>query len=178
MDKTERAETYLGNVGESVELAARVSRARQNDSCLEVSIGRGDRAKGRILTQSASGQSVGIAKTRDWLLRDGDVLATDRDRLVLVSLAAQQLMVLRFEEGVRNQAIALVHLGHTLGNQHWPITVQGEALYVELVAEAALVESTIRKVAKRLSIEGLQIDYEMKSPGEFVEFLSLHSHAH
>ena len=173
---TELAEDYLGNVSESADVARRVMQAQRENRCLEVLIGRGDRAKGRILTQTSSGQSVGIVKARSWLLREGDVLSTPRNNLVLVSLKQQQVMALRFEQGVSNQAIALMHLGHTLGNQHWPVSVKGETMYVELVAEATQMESTLRKMVDTLAIQGLQISFEMKSPDESVDFSVGHAH--
>ena len=167
---TELAETYLGNVSEKADLAMRIEQAKEEARCLDVSIGLGDRTKGRILTHTATGQAVGIVKTRDWLLRDGDVFISKNNYLVVVSIQSQQVMTLQFEAGVSNGAIALVHLGHVLGNQHWPIVVKGNVLYVALVADAAVMESTLRKMVKTLSIAGLQIGYETKSADESVDF--------
>ena len=173
---TELADAYLGNVSESADVARRVMQAQRADRCLEVEIGQGDRAKGRILTQTAEGCAVGIVKGRDWLLRDGDVLSTASDKFVLVSLAAQRVMALRVEEGVENRAIALMHLGHTLGNQHWPVTAKGETLYVELVAEAAQMENTLQKVADTLGVKGLRISLETLSSDRAIDFSKGHSH--
>ncbi|MGB3670325.1 MAG: hypothetical protein WA984_09460 [Phormidesmis sp.] len=176
---TELAETYLGNVSEKADLAIRIAQAKEETRCLDVSIGLGDRTKGRILTHTATGQAVGIVKTRDWLLRDGDVFLSKNNYLVIISIQQQQVMTLQFEAGVGNRAIALVHLGHVLGNQHWPIVVKGDVLYVALVTEAAVMESTLRKMVKALAIEGLQIGYETKSADESVDFsggVDVHHH--
>jgi urease accessory protein len=178
---TELAQDYLGNVSESADIARRVMQAqREEDGCLEVWIGLGDRAKGRILTQTSNGQSVGIVKARHWLLRQGDVFSTAHNHLVLVHLQPQAVMALRFEAGVSNGAISLVHLGHALGNQHWPVNVQGDTLYVELVTEAAQMESTLRTIANSLAIEGLQISFETQSPEEATDFSVVpgNGHAH
>ncbi len=178
---TELAEDYLGNVSESADIARRVMQAqREENGCLEVWIGLGDRAKGRILTQTESGQSVGIVKARHWLLRQGDVFSTAHNHLVLVHLQPQTVMALRFDARVSNPAISLVHLGHALGNQHWPVSAQGETLYVELVTDAAQMESTLRKIANSLAIEGLQINFETKSPDDAMNFSAVpgDGHAH
>ncbi len=173
---SELAENYLGNVGDNEALAAQVAKAQQEGCCFDVVISRSDRRKGRILTRLSSGQMVGIVKGRDWLLRDGDVLATENNNLVLIGLREQKLMALRFDPQVPNNAIALVHLGHVLGNHHWPITVQGDALYVELVAEAALMQSTVNEMAQTLQIDGLQVGFESRSPEEALEFSPDHVH--
>lgn len=176
MAPAELAETYLGNVNEQADLAARVAQAKEQNCCWEVVVGQSDRPKGRILTRTAAGQSVGIIKGRDWLLRDGDVLTTKENYLVLVSIQQQQVMALRFEEGVSNQAIALVHLGHVLGNRHWPMTAHGNTLYVELAADPTLMNSTVREMAQTIGIEGLQVSFEKRSPDTALDFSHAHHH--
>lgn len=172
------AETYLGNIGEDEALARRLAQARAERRCWEVLIRRSDRIKGRLLTHTASGQPVGIVKGRDWLLREGDLLETDQNHLVLVHIQRQQVIALKFADGMSNQAISLIHLGHVLGNRHWPITIKGETLFVELVAEAELIESTIREIAHTLGIEGLQISLEGRSPEAALDFSNAHHHHH
>ncbi|KPQ35379.1 MAG: urease accessory protein UreE [Phormidesmis priestleyi Ana] len=181
---TELAEDYLGNVSESADVARRVVAAQRENRCLEVLISKGDRAKGRILTRAKSGQLVGIVKSRSWLLKDGDVLSTAQNNLVLVSLQEQQVMALRFatEEstaamaGRKDYAIALMHLGHTLGNQHWPVSVKGETMYVEIVTDFAQMQSTLSKMVETLGIKGLHISIETKSADSSVEFTTDHAH--
>ncbi|MGB3296576.1 MAG: hypothetical protein WBB01_26620 [Phormidesmis sp.] len=177
-DAAALAETYLGNVSEDEDLARRLAQAKERGCCLEVLIERGDRIKGRLLTHTVSGQPVGIVKGRDWLLRDGDVLETTQNYLVLVSIQQQQVMTLRFADDTSNQAISLIHLGHVLGNRHWPITIKGETLFVELVAGTELMTSTIREMAHRLGITGLQINLEGRSAEAALDFSDAHHHHH
>ena len=169
------AETYLGNVSEHDELARRVSKAQADELCLTVVIKRSDRAKGRILTTTPSGQKIGIIKGRDWLLRDRDVLAA-KNYLVLVSIQTQTVIALKFSG--RNDSAALVQLGHVLGNRHWPVTLKEQTLYIELAAEAALIESTLKETAARLNIQGLQIERVNKSVQDALDFHFEHNHHH
>lgn len=171
------AQTYLGNAREDEGLAVKVAQAQRTEQCLEVEIGRSDRTKGRILTRTASGQPVGIMKDRDWQLREGDVLETVQGHFVMVHVEAQPLMALRFSPDAHNHATALVQLGHTLGNQHWPTTVRGDAVYVEMVATRAQMEKVVNEMAIALKIEGLQITFEAKPADEAVEFQKHHVHA-
>lgn len=172
------AETYLGNVGESDELAEHVTESRKDGLCLEVTIERSDRAKGRILAQTASGQKVGIVKGRDWLLRDGDVLAVEGNHLVLVSIQSQTVIALTFAESEHNDPVAIIRLGHVLGNRHWPVVIQAQTLYIELVAEAALIESTLKETADRLNIQGLQIEQVNRSAQDALDFHPDSAHHH
>ena len=152
------AETYLGNVGERDALALKVARSQKENLCLEVTIERSDRAKGRILAQTTAGQKIGIVKGRDWLLRAGDVFALKGNRLLLVGIQSQTVIALTFAEDTQNDSAALIQLGHVVGNRHWPVTIKEKTLYIELVAEAALMESIIRENATRLNIRGLKIE--------------------
>lgn len=80
-------------------------------------------------------------------------------------------MVLSFSEPVENHAIELVHLGHVLGNHHWPIIIKKNRIYVQLIVDSGIIEATIAK----FQIPGLKIDYELRSPQEHFQF-SQHSH--
>ncbi len=167
----EIAETYLGNLTKDTNLSQRVKSARTLDNYLEIYLTQTDSGKGRIQAQSTSGIIVGIIKNRDWSLCEGDVFITKSGKLLLIHLQEQRLMVLSFTEPVENHAIELVHLGHVLGNHHWPIIIKKNKIYIQLIIDAAIIEATIAK----FQIPGLKIDYELRSPQENFDF-SHHSH--
>lgn len=168
---TELAQRYLGNYLQESELAQQVEDHRRDRTCLEVYLSPADSLKGRIHAQSTSGESVGIIRGRERPLVDGDVFSTERDRLVVVHLEDQKVIVLSFAGEASGHELNLIHLGHTLGNHHWPILVQSDRIYVQLAADATLIEATIRSFA----IPGLLIHYESRSPGQQI-FFTAHTH--
>ncbi|MEL7142100.1 MAG: urease accessory protein UreE [Cyanobacteria bacterium J06573_11] len=178
------ADTYLGNVNEQATLAEKME--AEKASVLQVRIDRCDRIKGRIFATALCGRSIGIIKDRNWLLRDGDVLATQSaeqtTKYVLVSLKEQQVIAIRFDPGAHNHAVTLMQLGHVLGNHHWPISVCEDTLYVELVSDASLVASTVKEVVETLNIQGLRVTQESKSTQQAIDFSAkaffAHHHAH
>jgi len=173
------AQTYLGNIKENKALAAKVAQAKAAERCFEVEIERSDRAKGRVLIYTAAGRAVGIAKARDWQLREGDILETAQGELVVVHLKAQQVMALRFEVAAQPKMTALVQLGYMLGNQHWPTTVAEDVVYVEGVADKAVMEKMVSEMAIALAISGLQISFESKPANAAVDFHKGHKeHTH
>lgn len=167
---TELAHIYIGNWISNSGLAERVEQARTEGNCLEVHLNQIDSLKGRIHTTSVSGEVVGIIKGRDWFLTEGDVFQTERGQLLIVHLEAQKMMVLSFT-GEAKHEIELVHLGHTLGNHHWPIIVQGNKIYVQLAADIEVMEAMVR----RFKIPNLCITYESRSSSNQLTF-SKHSH--
>ncbi|MBD2018989.1 urease accessory protein UreE [Leptolyngbya sp. FACHB-36] len=165
------AQTYLGNCITDSTLAARVEQARRSGQCLEVSLHPADRPKGRIHAHAASGEAIGIVKPRDQAICEGDTFATDTGKLLIVHLEAQTVMVLSVAGDVTGHEIALIHLGHALGNHHWSILVQQNEIYVQLTSDPHVIESTIRS----FNIPGIQIRYESRSPEQPLTF-SHHSH--
>ncbi len=164
------AETYLGNQADSA-LQQQVEQARHAGTLLEVYLQTDDRAKGRIHAHSTTGIELGIMKSRDHALNPGDVFVTQSKQLLLIHLHAQTVMVLSFQGDATGHAIDLIYLGHVLGNHHWSILVENDRIYVEMVADAAVMEATVRTV----KIPGLCIDYEVRSPAAPLQFSS---HAH
>jgi urease accessory protein len=155
----EIAQNYLGNLTEDSSLAARVTQARQQEACLDVNLSQSDRSKGRIQTRSTSGEAIGIIKSRDWSIRSSDVFQTESDRLVVIQLQEQELLVLSFEQPMTASPAELVRLGHVLGNHHYPITIANQKIYLQPGADVGIVEQTI----KQLTIPGLIINHEMRS---------------
>jgi len=171
------AETYLGNLHQNPTLASKINLAQP----ITIEINRQDCRKGRIFVKAKTGESVGIVKSRDWLLKDGDVMATQSQQRVIIQLQQQQVVAIRFSPSAQNQAVHLVYLGHVLGNHHWPITVQGHTLYVELVTDADIVKSAILEIAKMREIQGLSLSIETRNAEQFIPFEQAqirHSHAH
>ena len=153
----EIAQKYLGNIAEDSTLEQRVKIAQNTNSYLEVYLQKTDLAKGRILTKTTSGQEIGIIKSRDLVLRSGDVLETAISNLLLIKLEAEKLMVLSFEQSLNdNFVMDLVNLGYILGNHHYPIKIEQNKIYVRLITDAKVVV----KMITELNIPGLKITFE------------------
>ena len=157
---TEIAQQYLGNIGKDSTLEERVNSARDNNLCWDVYLQKSDLGKGRILTKSDSGVEIGIIKSRDLILRSGDVLETAIGNLVLIKIESEKLMIITFEDSLdENYAMNLVSLGHMLGNHHYPIKIEQNKIYVRLISDAKVIV----KMITELDIPGLKITFEANS---------------
>jgi urease accessory protein len=164
-------ETYLGNQEIDRSLQQQVLQAQQAGALLEVYLQPEDSGKGRIHAFSTTGIELGIIKSREQSLGTGDLFAMQSGQLLLVNLTEQTVMTLSVNGDVSKHAIDLIYLGHVLGNHHWPILVQGDRIYVEMVADRTVMETTVRNV----NIPNLCIDYEVRSSVNQIHFSS-HSH--
>ena len=164
---TEIAQTYLGNIDRDCDLAKLIA----TKTCLKVLLSQGDRHKGRIHACTDHDVAVGIIKSRDRLLESGDVFQTESNRLLLVHVQQQELLVINLSALDKNIALSkLVHLGHVLGNHHHAIAIQENKIYVRVIRSKA-----IEKIIDDLQISGLQITYEMQSALADITFTS-HNH--
>lgn len=165
---TEIANIYLGNSQENTDLAQQLI----GTEYLEVYLQPSDRSKGRIYTQTNSGVTVGIIKSRAQTLQSGDIFQTESGNLLLIHLQAQELLVLDFVEVTSEIApTTLVYLGHLLGNHHYPIAIQDNKIYVQLVTDKSIIEKTINN----LNIPGLKIAITKRSLDTEISF-SVHNH--
>lgn len=169
---TEVAQKYLGNIKQNLKLIEQVNQAKKANKYLEVLLQESDRAKGRILTKSVSGVSIGIIKNRELRLKSGDVLETEAGNLLVIKVQEEKTMVLSFTFTATNeQVLELVKLGHLLGNNHYPIKIQDNKIYVRLVTNPKVIEKNL----KQLNIDGLKIEYTNQSIDyEQQEFLHHH----
>ena len=168
----EVAKIYLGNMERDSSLSSLVREARDRSRVLEVSLKKSDRNKSRILTKSTSGVAIGIVKSRDLKIREGDVFQTTQGNLIVVHLEAETLMVLNLTEVTESDStIELVRLGHLLGNQHYPIKIEQQKIYVRLTTDKRVIISQIED----LNISGLTISWERVSS---LSDAVVHSHHH
>lgn len=177
------ATTYLGNLRQDAPLHQRVDASRAAGQCLEVELAPDDQKKARIHVTARCGTAVGIVKPRGTSLAPGDVLVTEQQQLVVIQFAAQELMVLTVSDQEPGQGLALLQLGHTLGNLHYPIQVMGDRVYIPVTGRPVQLEAAIDAVG----IPGLTVTYETRSAshpldnppassGPWVSFTAPHTH--
>lgn len=172
MTSVDCSQTHLGNYFNAPDLQREIELARSENRTIEVQLTQADRQKSRIYAKTNTGEAIGLLKRRDWKLTDGDVFKLEGDRFLLIHLDAQRLMTLSLEMCRAIEALKLIHLGHTLGNHHYPIEVAADKIYIQVDDNAATLESTL----KAFDIAGLKIEYETRSPSQTLAFPRHHHH--
>lgn len=167
-------QNYLGNYVAIPELHHDLEHARSHHRLMEVTLTQADQKKSRIYVKTDSGKAIGLLKKRDWQLTNGDVFKLEDDGFLLIHLKAQLLMTLSFEgqpfEAPSDNALKLIHLGHTLGNHHYPMVVSADKIYIQINENTATLEAIIQT----LDITGLKIGYETQSHSQTLTFTSHH----
>jgi len=178
----EVAQIYLGNIHQNKALTEQIAEAKASKQLLEVHLQQSDRAKGRISCKSTSGKAIGIIKSRDLKIHTGDVYQTNQNNLLLVQLLAEEVLILSLPKETKDSAGQLVQLGHLLGNQHYPIQIKNQKVYVQLNSNQnhqTDLKNTIVKMIKDIGIDDLNISTEqIHQPLETIQQTHLHKHSH
>ncbi|WP_298443004.1 urease accessory protein UreE [Ferrimicrobium sp.] len=155
----------LGNVNDD-SLAYRVQALEKSGDAVRVSISASDAQRRRLRLTSSSGTEVGIALESGTALQDGDVLCQDDDEshLILVEVEASEAMAIRVNPRPADEASFVygVKLGHMLGNQHWPIKVDGTVVLTPVNIDRLVMETVLRTHG----FEGLEWEFISVEPGE------------
>jgi urease accessory protein len=161
------ADEFLGTLDDP-DVAARV-----DADALTVTLDDTERRRSRVRTSAEDGTDVGIVVGRE--LCDGDVLAA-ADRLVIVSLAPVEAMVLNFsgiDDGTAAVTTAL-ELGHAVGNRHWDLAVEGPHAYLPVTEDRERMEAEVRPHLP----DGVTVGTDSVSPALFDDATPDHDHSH
>jgi len=149
------ANSYLGHRSETgVE-------ARLADSeSLTVVLSDTDRQRSRVRTETVDGRELGVIVGDE--LAGGDVLETEEGTLVVVELAAIDVLVVDIRDSDMS-ATAALKIGHALGNRHWDMALRdGEAL-LPVPDSRERMAGTVSEVLP----DGVETRFESVSPSLF-----------
>jgi len=126
-----------------------------------VAVTAADASKRRLRVVSKMGVDVAIDLPRGAFLRDGAVLADDGERLIAVSRTPEEVMCVKIGRHLDadSRVAAALRVGHAFGNQHVPVEVVGEELFVPLTTSRDVATRTL----ERLQLEGVEARFELRA---------------
>lgn len=173
-------EAVLGNVQQEAEFARLRAEAEAGERLERIRLNTWEAQKSRLRAQTDRGTPVAISLQRGEMLRHGDLLAWDREtgRMIIVELEERQVLVVRIqpvEDPVAMAGVA-VKLGHILGNQHWPVKLEGLTAYVPVVIDQKVMETVLRTHGLR----GIEWEFQQADPAMELPLIcpSLEEHVH
>jgi urease accessory protein len=156
----------LGNTNKDQALEYRVQAQEKEGNVARVRISASDAQRRRLRLTAGDGVEVGIALEAGTALEEGDVLCRDDDEseLVVVEVEPSEAMAIRVNPPPADEASFVygVQLGHMLGNQHWPIKVDGTVVLTPVNIDRLVMET----VLKTHGFEGLEWEFISVEPGE------------
>ena len=157
--------TVLSNVHTDEAIALEIQRLDKENKVERVHIPFHDAGRRRLRLTTDQDTHVGV-DLENKALQDGDVLAGSEGdgRLILVEIAPSEAMALRMSEEIPPDELFefAIKLGHMLGNQHWPITVENDVVLTPLSIDHKVMETVIRTHG----FSGIEWEFVPVQPGD------------
>lgn len=170
-------EEILGNIGEDARLRDMHQRWQAAGGAETVELTPLEAQKGRLRTATDKGTPLGMSLGRGTALRDGDVLYLNESeqRMIVARLKPEEVLVITVKPTASAAELlrVAVHLGHVLGNQHWPVKIEGTTVYVPVSVDKQVMET----VLKTYDLQGIEYRFEERSIGPIPRVVP-HEHPH
>ena len=170
-------ERILGNVGEDARLRDLHRRWQAEGRAETVALTPLEAQKGRLRTATDKGTPLGLSLGRGAALRDGDVLYLDEAeaRIIVARLTPEEVLVITVQPAASPADLVrvAVQLGHVLGNQHWPVKIEGTSVYVPVAVDKKVMETVLRTY----DLQGIEYRFEQGSVGAIPRVVP-HEHPH
>ncbi len=170
-------EEIVGNVGEDVRLRDLYRQWQAAGRAETVELTPLEAQKGRLRTVTDKGTPLGMSLGRGTVLRDGDVVYLNEveGRMIVARLKPEEVLVITLKPGPSPAELlrVAVQLGHVLGNQHWPVKIEGTSVYVPVSVDKKVMET----VLKTYDLPGIEYRFEQGSVGVISRAVP-HAHPH
>lgn len=167
----------LGNTRSDERLALEVQRKEKLHEVEHIALAFHDAARRRLRVTTSAGRPVGIDLGNADALRDGDVLVDPAgDLMAVIDVAPTEAMALRMSKELPPEQLFRfgVLLGHMLGNQHWPVTVENDIVYTPLTIDKKVMETVVRTHG----FDGIVWEFVPVEPGDVPSGMPRIHHEH
>jgi len=166
--------TVVGNVRSDAKLGDAYERLYRENKVERVLLSRMEAQRLRMRKVSDSGTDIAISLEQGSMLKHGDVLLVDQNKMIVVEYEPEDVLGFKIKNELANDekvAIA-IKLGHIIGNLHRPICVKGNIIYMPIQSE-----SEVENIKKNLEpiIAYIDICHE-KIVFEQEEGIDTHAH--
>lgn len=166
-------EQVLGNIHHAKELGGKY-KAMSAKSLLEVvRINRLEAQRVRMRKKSDRGTDIAMTLPPGTKLRHGDVVLLTEERMVVVELEPEKVAVVEVKHLHEDDAVRVpVRIGHTIGNLHRPIKLNGDRIVfpIQTESEVDMFRKMFGPLMRHIEIKGDMMVFEPE------ESMDVHEH--
>jgi urease accessory protein len=131
--------SILGNVRDA-EFADKYEQSIKNNTCEIVKIQRSESQRVRMRKASDKGTDVALTLPQGVQIRHKDVILINPEKMIIVEIEPESVAAISInEDSVNFTSIDIpIILGHTIGNLHRPLKVEGRTIYFPIQADTEL----------------------------------------
>jgi urease accessory protein len=165
--------SIIGNIKKDKILRQKFDKMSAENSCETITIHRSESQRVRMRKTSDKGTDIALTLPQGTQLRQGDVIALAQDKMVIVDIEPESVAVIAVRNNLDGQEIVEVpvRVGHTIGNLHRPIRLEGNKIFFPIQADTELdmFKKLFAPITEHLEITKTQMVFEPQEGTEIHE---------
>jgi len=132
--------SVVGNIHNDYDLAQKYNQMTAKQLSEIIRISRSEAQRVRMRKTSDKGSDVAIILPQSAHIKHGDVLLLNNDRIIIVEIQPEKVAVISVENNMASEHLfeMAVKVGHTIGNLHRPIKLEGNKIILPIQADSEL----------------------------------------
>ena len=133
-------DSVLGNINHDKKLKEKYDEMTARKVCETIKISRLESQRVRMRKISDKGTDVALTLPPGTQLRHGDVIIITENKMVVVGIEPEDVIMVEIRDNIHEDDIVEVpvKVGHTIGNLHRPIRLEGNKIYFPIQADTEL----------------------------------------
>ena len=133
-------DSVLGNINHDKKLKEKYDEMTARKVCETIKISRLESQRVRMRKISDKGTDVALTLPPGTRLKHGDVIIITENKMVVVGIESEDVIMIEIKDNIHQDDIVEVpvRVGHTIGNLHRPIRLEGNKIYFPIQADTEL----------------------------------------
>jgi len=166
-------DSVLGNINNDKKLKEKYDEMAARNVCETIKISRLESQRVRMRKISDKGTDVALTLPPGTRLKHGDVIIITENKMVVVGIEPESVIMIEIRDNIHQDDIVEVpvKVGHTIGNLHRPIKLEGNKIYFPIQADTELemFKKLFEPVKEHLDIKKTTLVFEPEDGTEIHE---------
>ena len=166
-------DSVLGNINNDKKLKEKYDEMTARKVCETIKISRLESQRVRMRKISDKGTDVALTLPPGTRLKHGDVIIITENKMVVVGIESEDVIMIEIRDNIHQDDIVEVpvRVGHTIGNLHRPIRLEGNKIYFPIQADTELemFKKLFEPINEHLDIKKTTMVFESEAGTEIHE---------
>ncbi|MDQ6666669.1 MAG: hypothetical protein M3Y53_00405 [Thermoproteota archaeon] len=166
-------DSVLGNINRDKKLKEKYDEMTARKVCETIKISRLESQRVRMRKLSDKGTDVALAIPPGTWLKNGDVIIITENKMVVVGIEPEDVIMIEIRDNMHedDNVDVPVRVGHTIGNLHRPIKLEGNKIYFPIQADTELemFKKLFEPINEHLDIKKTTMVFESEAGTEIHE---------
>jgi urease accessory protein len=166
-------DSVIGNINREKKLKEKYDEMTGRKVCETIKISRLESQRVRMRKLSDKGTDVALTLPPGTWLKNGDVIIITENKMVVVGIEPEDVIMIEIRDNMHedDRVEVPVRVGHTIGNLHRPIKLEGNKIYFPIQAntELEMFKKLFEPINEHLDIKKTTMVFEPEDGTEIHE---------